>query len=131
MSDRPPFCSLLFASNGGRFDDLGRPYIPNEGEFVRGCCERAEDCGTCPLLIQWIQARMGEGWSVSWLCVHCIKEAVPTGKTADKNHWLAPGYYQSSRYREWEPEVVDEKSTLDGCTQCGYGSALLQLVLRR
>lgn len=130
---RVAFCPILFAKNGGQFDNLGRPFTPTSVERARGKCDVAHDCGVCPLLGEWVNARIAEGWTVGWECVECLKRDVPVGKTADPNVRIVPGFFQSSRNR-WMPdewEEVEPKVPLEGCTNCGWGSMLLQLVLRR
>lgn len=126
------FCPILFGANGGQFDHLGRPFVPTDAERVRGKCDRAGDCGQCPYMTQWVDARIKEGWQVGWECDHCLRD-LPVGKTADYRYRFVPGFYQSSRFRGIgdDREDVEPNNPLDGCTRCGWGSALLQLVLRR
>lgn len=133
---RVAFCPLLFASHGGQFDSLGRPiFAPADQDerTARGNCDAAYDCGRCPLLTQWVNARVAEGWEVGWECQDCLKKEVPVGKKPDYLNRMVPGFYQSSRYRgdpeHWED--VEPENPLEGCTACGFGTPVLQLVLRR
>ncbi len=113
MSDQPvrvAFCPLLFAKNGG----------------TRGRCDAPHDCGECELLTAWVEEQIKEGYELGWECVECLKQTKKTQR------WL-PGFYQASKYRgpPWDYELVEPDKKLDGCERCGWGSSLLQLVLRR
>jgi hypothetical protein len=130
---RVAFCPILFSVNGGKFDGLGRPYIPTEEEYVRGKCDVGFDCGQCPYLAKWLLTWSNAGWQPGWECDRCLKRDVPAHKTADYRVRVVAGYYQSSRYRlDGENRIeVEPDNPLDGCTSCGWGSSFLQLVLRR
>ncbi len=124
---RVAFCPLLFAENGGEFTENNKPIFKMDARtYVRGKCDEAYDCGECNILIRWCEKRAAEGYHIGWECVHCLKE------TKAVLRWL-PGFYESSRYRglpeDWV--LVEPERRLDGCTRCGFGTPLLQLVLRR
>ena len=126
---RVAFCPLLFSANGGEFDQKGRPIfrqLQEARKFIRGKCDEAYDCGECELLVRWCNERAAEGFHIGWECVHCLKEtkAVP--------RWT-PKFYQSSKYRgpPEDRDLVEPDRSLDGCTRCGWGSMVLQLVLRK
>lgn len=138
--NRVAFCPLLYLSNGGKSEDLAefqRILNPEEElrwtqetarKYVRGKCDEAFDCGTCSILVGFTQEKKADGYQVGWECFDCLKEK----RSAAAPRWL-PGFYQSSKYRG-PPEsrvLVEPDSFLDGCTKCGFGSSLLQLVLRK
>lgn len=133
---RVAFCPLLFAANGGQFTPLGLPifdpreYVSEEdperglgGDEVyyspRGKCDEPWDCGTCPLMRQWIEGKLSEGWDVNWECIGCVKASQRLDKDADLERQL-PGFFQGT-----------DHPSLTGCSSCGCRSSFLQLVLRR
>jgi hypothetical protein len=136
-------CPLLFAANGGRFNQLGLPVFnttaldPNDPEdaYVAATnCDRAYDCGVCPLLIQWIDARIAEGWNIGWECTKCLNDSFTFERDNPDVERKLAGYYQAGRDPMLTPDDEDydpDRPPLTGCTSCGWGSSFLQLVLRR
>jgi hypothetical protein len=135
---REAFCSHLFASNGGTFNEKGEPIIhpiTSEAEQltfeVRSMCSHAFDCGTCPLFSQWVEARIAQGWVVSWECWVCLEETRDEDKKNGGRKLTA--HYNSGRDPSREPDDPNfdpDRPGLTGCTRCGKESSLLQLVLR-
>jgi hypothetical protein len=118
--ERSAFCLLLFGSNGGQFDELGRPIF--RGQL--GTCGRAFDCGTCPLMREWMLKLAQDGWEWGWECDQCLKNTFDTDHAREVERIL-PGYYQSS-----QPDDEDHPP-IEGCTRCGWQTSFLQLILRR
>ncbi len=137
---RVAFCKILFASRGGTFDEKGMPrFGVTEGKQldrairVRGRCDRAYDCGECPLLHEWLKGLVAEGWSFGWECVTCLK-ATEEADAAAGGERRVQGFYQSGRRKDLPPDDIDydpDRPGLEGCTRCGRESSFLQLVLRR
>lgn len=98
------YCELLHANNGGRFDHLNKPIFQ---QGVRSTCDVASDCGTCPIMRQWLAYLQGEGYEEAWECDKCVKET-------PKESRILKGFYQEGL-----------------CTRCGWDTPLLQLVLRK
>jgi len=67
---------------------------------------------------------------VSWECDQCIKDSFE--HDLDNTQRSLPGFYQGSKYYGFPDEyvLVDNDRILDGCTTCGFGSPVLQLVIR-
>lgn len=126
---RMAFCPILFAANGGTFDEKGLPIFNQQDKrtWVAGKCSKPHDCGECSLLHEWVNGLMAQGWTVGWECIHCLKETKAEG---DKR--ILPGFYQASRFRGAPENYVEAepKKAIAGCTRCGWGSSFLQLVLR-
>lgn len=125
---RVAFCPLLFARNGGAFDSRGLPIFNDpdaeDGFPARGKCDRAYDCGLCPLLGEWVEARQSEGWSVGWECSDCLQFSYLFERNNHEVERLLPGFYQAGRKH-------DPETPLEGCTSCMKETSFLQLVLRR
>lgn len=128
---RVAFCPLLFARNGGTFDSRGLPIFNDPEETkedsvfpARGKCDQACDCGLCPLLQVWVEARQVEGFNVGWECSECLQVSWEYERRNPEVQRVLPGYYQSGRKN-------DPEAALDGCTSCGKETSFLQLVLRR
>lgn len=130
---RAAFCNLLWAYNGGQFGPTGLPLfteVDEDGNIPLGTCDRAYDCSVCPLLHQWVERLVAQGWSASWECSYClkgVKSEVAAGRLA------ITGYYQAGR-EPVPPEHEDhdqDQPALTGCTRCGWQTSFLQLVLRR
>lgn len=125
---RVAFCQFLFARNGGTFDSRGLPIFNDpdaeDGFPARGKCDRAYDCGYCPLLREWVEARQVEGFDVGWECDECLKISYTCERNNPEVERVLPGFYQSGR-RD------DPETTLEGCTSCRKESSFLQLILRR
>ena len=130
---RLAFCPILFGKNGGQFDDKGLPvFATRQDKAVRGRCDEAFDCGTCPFLSEWVAVQVNNGWSVGWECQGCLKGSKKLDEVAGIKRIL-PGYYQAGR-KPYPPDHQDhdtDRPALEGCTVCGYESSFLQLVLRR
>lgn len=128
---RVAFCKILFAKNGGTFTQTGLP-IMQKG--VRGKCNRAFDCGSCPHMQEWITAQVQkEGWDWGWECGKCLRETRATDE-AQNIERAVQGFFQSGRRKDLTPDDPDYDSDLpglEGCTRCGWESSFLQLVLRR
>lgn len=79
-------------------------------------------------------SKLDKSISVNWECVDCIQET----EILDKENGVKreiPGFFQSSKYLpkeigSSEMVLVDPERVLDGCTLCGKGSPVLQLILR-
>lgn len=134
---RVAFCPVYYGANGGAFDDRGRPTWKTEdaeddGYPIRGKCDRPFDCGTCPYLHQYVVSLEKQGWTISWECVHCLKETKRLDDEAHQERSL-PGFYQSGRPQvpEDHPDYDSDQPPLGGCVRCGWASSFLQLVLRR
>jgi hypothetical protein len=134
---RVAFCIVFFGYNGGRFDANGLPIQEDLDEDdlpVRGKCDKPYDCGTCPILSQWVLLLQQRGWEIGWECYTCLPYGI-TDRSAEKGIELKlPGFYQSGRSPVLRPEDEDfdpDLPPLTGCTHCGYQSSFLQLVLRR
>lgn len=135
IPERSAFCPLFFARNGGQYSPEGWPIagtIDEEGRpdalAIRSLCSTPYDCGTCPLLQEWVVAKQREGWRVSWECITCL------GETERTDQRVLPGYYQSGRAdappgdREYDP---DKTCILRGCMRCGNQLSMIQLVMRK
>lgn len=135
-------CPILFAVNGGRFDDKGRPIFDDaesDGVSPRAKCSRAYDCGTCSLLHNEISYIQLKGWVSGWECVKCIEDT----KIPDKENGVTRKYgefYQAGRAPWADPfggslgefDNSDPDNTpVPGCTRCGWQSSFLQLIMRR
>jgi hypothetical protein len=137
---RVAWCNLLFANNGGAVDDRLRPIRPppedeENKEYVRGLCDKAWDCGVCPILHRWVAAKTQEGWSVGWWCSDCIEAAIyplelQHGKEGSKRYLSITGYYQSGRpdYPPDHKNFDQDRPPIHGCTRCGKESSFLQLI---
>jgi hypothetical protein len=128
---RVAFCPLLFASNGGTFDERGRPVF-SSGR--RGLCGIAFDCGRCRFLIQWVEAEAAKGWSVGWECWECLDASYRYERENKDVSRVLPGFYHSGRphdLTEDDPDFDPDRPSLEGCTSCGKGSSFLSLILRR
>ncbi|TXH10602.1 MAG: hypothetical protein E6R04_04960 [Spirochaetes bacterium] len=128
MSDesefRTAFCPLLFEANGGAASSA----VMN----VVGKCNKPYDCLECPLMQEWIKHLSAQGFTMEWECDQCIKNSF----TLDLDNHVeraVPGFFQGSRFRGFPDsyELSDPGRVLDGCTTCGFGSPILQLVIRR
>jgi hypothetical protein len=149
---RVAFCPLLFAHNGGRFDERGRPifaggdceqprYDSNGEQIdyvdpvpVRGKCNRPVDCNECALMAEWVEARVDEGWDVGWECPDCLKESERYERDNPEVERFVPGFFQAGRSPDLEEQDEDydrDRPSLPGCTSCGKGTSFLQLVIRR
>lgn len=137
-------CPLLFAANGGRFSRMGLPILGST-ELSKDAldaisskerppaataallCDKAFDCGTCPLLHEWVAHEASQGWTASWECNGCVSHKEPSV------HRRFAGFYQSGRggYPEDDYRHDPDNPPLDGCMACGCASSLLQLVLRK
>lgn len=154
-------CPLLFESTGGQLDKRGRPlFTLQEGKMVPVGnpqalinCDRAYDCGVCPLLHRWLQNKINEGYSFGWECARCIKTSTYRSRELDKKNGLeriVTGYYQAGRRFDTDPESNEfdqDAPGIEGCThihevddpvvnkrageRCGWETSFLQLVLRR
>lgn len=137
---RVAFCKLLFASKGGTFDEKGMPKFGElQGRMldrtvhVRGRCDRAYDCGECPILHDWLKQLVVQGWNFGWECVTCLKNS----QKPDEEHGIerrVQGFYQSGRRSDLpvvDPDYDPDNPGLEGCTSCGHETSFLQLVLRR
>lgn len=140
-------CPLLFASTGGKFDSRGLPIVGqrvvsstevetggDDPQYANLLCDRAYDCGECPLIHEWVGGQLAEGWSVGWECIDCLRDTYHLERDNPDFERVVPGFYQAGR----SPDLVDgdddydpDHPQLDGCTSCGRGSSLLQLILRR
>lgn len=136
-------CPLYFRAQGGQFDRLGNPIVGRaaiaryEIEALSSSesgaaalapllCDRAYDCGVCPLLHEWVAGEMTQGWSVDWDCWVCLKHNT-AGKDGPEVEKRCTGFYQSGRPADED----DDHPPLTGCTSCGQPRSILQLVLRR
>jgi hypothetical protein len=134
--DRPPFCKILFGKNGGKFTATGLPDFNREDEddWVRGCCTRAFDCGSCLFLQEWLAALQAQGWEFGWECDQCLRETLPLDRQNGVTRSVQ-GFYQAGRRAGLTPDDPDydpDMPGLEGCTRnCGWESSLLQLVLRK
>jgi hypothetical protein len=136
-------CPLFFAANGGRFNQLGMPVFrsdtfdqndPDDAFVAATNCDRAYDCGACPLLIQWIEHEVAQGWTVGWECTKCLNDSLLYERDNPDVQRRLAGFYQSGRRPELTPDDEDfdpDRPHLAGCTSCGWQSSFLQLVLRR
>lgn len=137
-------CPLLFAASGGRFTPLGLPVVggvvvldtedvdPDHNRAASILCDEAYDCGTCPLLRQWVATEAQQGWSIGWECSNCLKETFRRERDDPALERKLPGFYQAGRDVAPDHEDYDpDNPPLAGCTRCGWGSSFLQLVLRR
>lgn len=113
------FCPLLFAHNGGQFQENGKPKFM--GEDIRGSCDDPHDCGNCMIMQSWLVQLKAEGWVIGWECLKCLSETKEIPRKL-------PGFFQEGRLEVLEG---DEKPAVPGCTSCGWESFFLQLVLRR
>lgn len=131
--DRPvkvAFCKLLYAANGGEFNKLG---LPIKGKVrVRGRCDAAYDCVSCPLMMEWLALTQSQGWRSGWECLKCLSD------TRDEDLAIGvrelPGFFSAGRSPDLSPEDEDfdpDRPILWGCTRCGWESSFLQLVLRK
>ena len=132
MSDgRLAFCSLLFAANGGRFNDHNKPIL----DGTRGTCDEPFDCGDCPFMKSWIANLSTQGWFATWACTDCVKslsreEKYRKWKGLDRLIYV-PGYFTSASRPENNTESY--RITRTECELCHDWSdtSFLQLVLRR
>ena len=150
-------CPLLFRANGGQFTENGLPIIggrivhlqdeqieldendnplyPEERQlFAPFLCDKAFDCGTCPLLHQWVAGEQASGWVVGWECWICLKDSWAYERGDPKVERNIAGFYQAGRPPDLIPDDEDydpDNPPLRGCTSCGKGRSILQLVLRR
>lgn len=114
------FCPILFGATGGRFTPLGKPIFDRNDEVPpNALCDTAYDCGLCPHMQKWLEARAQEDLFISWECDKCIKETSKIERTL-------PGFYHSGM-----GEMDEDNPKLDGCTRCGHPTPFLQLVLRK
>lgn len=131
-------CPLYFAAHGGQFTQLGMPILRDieagEAQYLPVYCDRAYDCGVCPLMHEWVEHRIAEGWSVGWECDKCLKDTWQTERDRKDIERALPGFYQAGRapdLQEGDRNFDPDRPPLTGCTRCGWGSSFLQLVLRR
>lgn len=150
-------CAILFESTGGQLDRKGRPLFTLQGGDVVPLgssqalinCDRAYDCGVCPLLHRWLQQKVTEGYSYGWECDQCLRATFKTDR-ANNIERIVTGYYQAGRkfgISTESPDFDPDQPGLEGCTHvhefdvpevekragevCGWESSFLQLVLRR
>lgn len=126
---RVAWCNILFAVNGGQFTPRGLPIVGQED--VRGYCDRGFDCGSCPFLVQWINAQVAAGWSIGWECSYCLKGS---GEQVREGRLVITGHYQAGRDPSLQSDHEDfdpDQPGLSGCTHCGWQTSFLQLVLWR
>lgn len=135
---RVAWCPLLFARYGGAFTKSGVPIFagekldldqrdgPSDGMPIRGKCDRGYDCGHCYVLHEWLESLVKDGWWFGWECDACLRRS----EWSDKETMIRslPGIYQSGVQYEDDDRY---EPPLDGCTNCGWQSSFLQLVLRR
>jgi hypothetical protein len=120
-------CPLLFERNGGTFDERGRPIlhdVEDDGYAARAKCDRAFDCGLCPLVADYVNGMAREGFRVGWECSDCLSVSYQYERNNPEVERILPGFYQAG----WKN---DPETPLEGCTSCRKESSFLQLVLRR
>lgn len=130
--NRVAFCKLLFAWNGGTFNERNMPVVSKDS-WVRGSCDRAFDCLECTVMLNWLDSLKKQGWAIGWECDFCLKETDAERHREDMQRSVE-GFYQSgwrSRLAPDDPEFDEDKQALEGCTRCGWETNFLQLVLRR
>lgn len=129
---RSAFCPLYFRAHGGQFL-ITRPCsaetfvvrgTPIFRDGVLGTCDRPFDCGTCPLMSQWVVEMVAAGWAVGWECDQCLKDTLLEDKIQGVQREL-PGFFQSC-----QPDDADQPP-IGGCTRCGWQTSFLQIILRR
>jgi hypothetical protein len=82
------FCPLLWRSNGGRFDERGRPLI--EAALVRGNCTRPYDCSDCEHMRLELSYHPQD--EIQWVCPQCASLLKNRRDLVGKN-LLMPGYF--------------------------------------
>lgn len=130
--NRTAFCKLLFARNGGTFNDRNMPVFDQKA-WARGACDRAYDCLDCGVMQDWLVYLQKVGWTIGWECDLCLKQTEEEKDREDMQRFVE-GFYQSGRdptRGQEDPDYDEDKPALAGCTRCGWESSFLQLVLRR
>lgn len=130
-------CPLLFKKNGGEIDERGRPVfkIDKKGNYpLRSLCSQAFDCGTCPLLKEYVEEETAKGYAVGWECNDCLHESFMYERRNPEVDRVLPGFFQAGS----DPDLPEDHKYFDpdrpplkGCTSCGKGTSFLQLVLRK
>ena len=143
-------CPIYFGANGGHFNELGQAELKEDDRLL---CPKAFDCGHCGYLHEWVQARIAEGYSVSWECSRCIGVSTYRSRELDKQNGrecIIPGFYQAGQKFDTDPNSLsfdEDRPGIEGCTHileednpetgqkagelCGWETSFLQLVLRR
>lgn len=155
------WCNLLFKSNGGQLNEKGAPVFRSSESFhsPRGACSKAFDCGACDIMIQYLEECVSQGWDVGWECIDCLKPDTPSGiervlpgyyqsgrdpKYPEPYHKRVEmmqlnraskrqGFreYKFGHYDNQDSDKPWATASITGCTNCGWQSSFLQLVLRR
>lgn len=129
MEDRPSrlaFCKILFGRNGGTFTSKGLPIFGVDD--ARGNCDRGWDCGECNIMHEWLGELATQGWEWGWECDKCLRDSMEADGLEGGSR-LAQGFYQSGR-AEFDPYDL-RYPAITGCTNCGWESSFLQLVLKK
>lgn len=103
------FCEILFAANGGQFDQLNRPVFQ---KGIKAACDVASECGLCPHMERWLAQIAPQGYRASWECISCISEE------SESPIRKVPGRILKAFFQEGH------------CAKCDEHFNILQLVLR-